>query len=84
MRIVFWFSSDKVVVDDICGECDDSCTESREHTPTQSALFLFLVMCHHDLTGQVTYLNIALFEKIGDLRHASLAAHGSLYNGPGI
>jgi len=31
-----------------------------------------------------TYLNIARFEKIGDLRHASLAAQGSLYNGPGI
>lgn len=34
--------------------------------------------------GHGTYLNIALFEKMGDLRHASLAAHGSLYNGPGI
>jgi hypothetical protein len=31
-----------------------------------------------------TYLNMALLEKMGDLRHASRAAHGSLYNGPGI
>lgn len=27
---------------------------------------------------------MTLFENIGDLRHASRAAHGSLYNGPGM
>lgn len=31
-----------------------------------------------------TYRNIARLEKMGDLRHASRAAHGSRYNGPGI
>jgi hypothetical protein len=37
MRIVFWFSGDEIVVDDICGESDDRCSESREHAPVSSA-----------------------------------------------
>ena len=53
--------------------------------PSPGNIFLTKSADVNDLSSHLTtYLNIALFEKIGDLRHASLAAHGSLYNGPGI
>jgi len=53
--------------------------------PSPGNIFLTKSADVNDLNSHLTtYLNIALFEKIGDLRHASLAAHGSLYNGPGI
>ena len=41
--------------------------------------------CHLEMYDcAMTHLNIARFEKMGDLRHASRAAQGSRYNGPGI
>ena len=82
------FGSDEVVVDDVCGESDCSDTESGEHLAMiESAGRIDFRLCWTGVLlryGRKPHPSRLRLEKIGCFRHASRAAHGSRYSGPGI